>query len=199
MEAKMKKEYIKYETFLEKCNLIALSKQKKVKEKYDEAVIKTSNIIDEITDLPNETKTWIVNSIYENRKTVGLAGRLTEELGVSKETAEKIYESIDKKLKKKVFQHYGKVPQGGWNGEHKDYNGFDDENYGTAFQCHYIEQLGLFFVVIDIDAHNPDTDIPIDTMESCIPEEYRDTRVINTPSGGKHYYYLSFKMNKIYI
>ena len=93
----MKKEYIKYENFLEKSNIIVLSNQKKVKDKYRKAEIETSNIIDEITELPNETKTWIINSIYDNNgKTVGLAGGLTEELGVPKETAEKIYESIKK-------------------------------------------------------------------------------------------------------
>ena len=98
-----------------------------------------------------------------------------------------------KKAKSGGKEHFGKEPLANWEYYPDDYKGFEDTKYGTAFQCCYIKSLGLFFVVIDIDVHNPDTDIPLNNIESAIPDKYKDTYIVNTPSGGRHYYYLSKK------
>ncbi|PWB87888.1 hypothetical protein [Methanobrevibacter thaueri] len=98
-----------------------------------------------------------------------------------------------KKAKSDGKEHFGKEPLANWEYCPEDYKGFEDTKYGTAFQCCYIKSLSLFFIVIDIDVHNPDTDIPLNNIESAIPDKYKDTYIVNTPSGGRHYYYLSEK------
>ena len=102
-------------------------------------------------------------------------------------------ETVKKKYASDSSKHYGKESLGKWDYKPKDYTGFKDTKYGTAFQCHYIEKLKLFFVVIDIDVHNPETDIPLNEIEDAIPKKYKNTHIVQTPSGGKHYYYLSKK------
>ena len=78
-------------------------------------------------------------------------------------------ETVKKKYASDSSKNYGKTPLGKWDYKPKDYTGFKDTKYGTAFQCHYIEKLKLFFVVIDIDVHNPETDIPLNEIEDAIP------------------------------
>ncbi|WP_346661748.1 hypothetical protein [uncultured Methanobrevibacter sp.] len=102
-------------------------------------------------------------------------------------------ETVKKKYASDSSKHYGKESLGKWDYKPDDYTGFKDTKYGTAFQCHYIESLKLFFVVIDIDVHNPEEDIPLNEIEAAIPKKYKNTYIVTTPSGGKHYYYLSEK------
>ena len=95
----MEKKHLNYKKFIDKIDKIVLSDEKKVKSNYEEAERKVYAIIDNIEKLSDETKKGIVNSIFENNgKTDGLAEQLTETYDVSSETANKIYESIDKKL-----------------------------------------------------------------------------------------------------
>ena len=184
--------HLKYEDFLENTDLIVLNNSENINKQYLNNKNQIFHIIDNIDILPDETKLWILNSLYENNgKTNGLADKLTQEKKISPDISQKIYDSIEKEFNKDSFKNNAKLPYSKWEYKPAEYVGFDDENYGTAFWCHYIESLSLFFVVIDIDAHNPETDISIETIESSIPEEFKATRTINTPSGGKHYYYLS--------
>ena len=188
----MAKNHIKYKEFIEQIDKIVLKDSESIKTEYTETKNQIFQIIDNICILHDEIKLWILNSLYENKgDTNGLADKLTQEKNISPDISKKIYNSIKNELNKNSFTNNGKQPYGKWENKPADYVGFDDEHYGTAFWCHYIESLSLFFVVIDIDAHNPETDISIETIESSIPEEFKDTRIINTPSGGKHYYYLS--------
>lgn len=183
---------IKYSDFESKVNTIVLKDSTTIKRTYDKTKNKICGIIDNIENMSSEVKSDIVNLLYTTGGDTGiLTDKLIKEQGLDYELASRISSAISNQTSKSDFKHEGKATLGKWETKPDDYTGINDEKYGTAFQCTYIKELNLFFVVIDIDAHHSSTDIPINKIESAIPDEYKDTRVINTASNGKHYYYLS--------
>lgn len=140
----------------------------------------------------------IVSSMYGGDSLEDNAKRISDKFNLPLEIISTIIQGLNDstRLKDKgiKFEHEGKRPLGKWLSHPKDYKGLGDEKYGSAFQTTWIPGLGLFFVVIDLDSHDEENDIPMEDLLDAIPEQYLNTRIINTPSNnGKHLFYLSQK------
>ncbi|MBI5679468.1 MAG: hypothetical protein HZC47_01010 [Methanobacterium sp.] len=86
-----------------------------------------------------------------------------------------------------------KAPCVDWDKQPDDYKGFNDNNYGTAIVCDYINDLNQYLVVIDLDVPKHDDHIPIDVLKECIQFAINDTYSVKSASGGYHIYLLSEK------
>ena len=195
--------HILYEDFLEHVNLITLKDSKKIKKSFRNTIRESKNeiqnILKNIKDAPqlsNLAIMEIVSSMYDGDSLEENSKRISDKFDYPLEIISSIMQGLkdsptlkDKGIK---FEHEGKRPLGKWMEHPKNYKGFKDEKYGTAFQTTYIPELGLFFVVIDLDSHDEEKDIPMEDLMDAIPNEYLNTRIINTPSNnGKHLFYLS--------
>lgn len=72
-----------------------------------------------------------------------------------------------------------------------DYVGINDYKYPTGVPCGYIDKLGLYLTVIDIDNHGNKGDIPISVFKDSIEDVKDKTYVVKTGTGGYHIYLLS--------
>jgi len=72
-----------------------------------------------------------------------------------------------------------------------DYGGINDDKYPTGVPCGYIDKLGLYLTVIDIDNHGNKGDIPISVFKDSIEDVKDKTYVVKTGTGGYHIYLLS--------
>lgn len=196
--------HIQYEEFLEHVNLITLKDSKTIKNSLRrtirESKRETIQILKGMEDSPhisNDVQKVIILSMYDGDSLEEKSQKISEKYNLPLEVVSQIIEGLDgsQYLKKKGirFEHEGKRPIGKWLEHPRDYHGLEDEKYGTAFQTTWIPSLGLFFVVIDLDSHDEENDIPMDVLMDAIPKQYRNTRIINTPTNGKHLFYLSQK------
>ena len=198
------KTHIKYEEFLEHVNLITLKDSKTIKKSFRNSIRESINeiphILNNVEDspqIPNIVMKEIVSSMYDGDSLKDNAKRVSDNFKLPLEIVSLIMKGLEDstRLKDKgiKFEHEGKRPLGKWLSHPKDYKGLEDEKYGSAFQTSWIPGLGLFFVVIDLDSHK-ESDIPMEDLLDAVPEEYLNTRIINTPSNnGKHLFYLSQK------
>lgn len=199
------KTHIKYEEFLEHVNLITLKDSKTIKKSFRNSIRESKTeiprILNNVRDspqIPNIVINEIVSSMYNGDSLEDNAKRISDKFKLPLDIISTIIQGLkdSTRLKDKgiKFEHEGKRPLGKWLSKPKDYKGLEDEKYGSAFQTTWIPGLGLFFVVIDLDSHDEENDIPMDELMDAIPEEYLNTRIINTPSNnGKHLFYLSQK------
>ena len=197
-----KETHVSYEEFSDQVNLIVLKDSQTIKSSFRKTLRESGKIINQILKrektpkkLNSKLKRDIVDSMFKGYDLENEAKIISEEHSIPSDVVETIFRELkeSKSLKKKGvdFEHEGKRPIGKWDYHPKDYKGFDDEKYGSAFQTTYIPTLGLFFVVIDLDSHDKD-DIPMDALMDAIPKEYLNTRIINSPTNnGKHLFYLS--------
>lgn len=72
-----------------------------------------------------------------------------------------------------------------------EYIGINDDKYPTGVPCGYIDKLGLYLTVIDIDNHGNKGDIPISVFKDSIEDVKDKTYVVKTGTGGYHIYLLS--------
>lgn len=198
------KTHISYEDFLEHVYLITLKDSGTIKKSFRNTIRESKKEIPTILsgtkDIPQIPETIlhkIIISMYEGDSLKEKAKRISETYKLPFHIILQIVEGLNDstRLKNKgiKFEHEGKRPLGKWLEHPNDYKGFEDDKYGTAFQTTYIPGLGLFFVVIDLDSHDEENDIPMDELMDAVPEKYLNTRIINTPTNGKHLFYLSKK------
>ena len=196
--------HIPYNEFLKQVNLITLKDSHTIKKSLRRTIRESKKeiiqILKGIQDSPHVSKDVqkeIILSMYNGDSLEEKSQKISEKHNIPLEIVSSIIEGLDGsqylKKKKILFEHEGKRPIGKWLSHPRDYHGLEDEKYGTAFQTTWIPELGLFFVVIDLDAHNKENDIPMDVLMDAIPKEFKDTRIINTPTNGKHMFYLSQK------
>ena len=193
------KTHISYNEFLNHVSLIVLKDSNEIKKSLRNNHRKAIKIIDGVTNehdspkLEGKIKKDITRSMYSGGTLEEKSQQLSSKHNIPLEIATHIYERLEKS--KIVFDHEGKRPLGKWSFHPKKYKGFNDERYGTAFQTTWIPSLGMFFVVIDLDSHDDD-DIPMERLLDAFPDGSLNTRIINTPTNGKHVYYLSKKPPK---
>lgn len=84
-----------------------------------------------------------------------------------------------------------KAPYMNWDDQPEDYMGFNDDNYGTAIVCDYINALDQYLVVIDLDTPKHSEHVPIDVLKDCMQFAINETYTVKTASGGYHIYLLS--------
>ena len=193
-------EYISFKELTDKASLVTLNDSRGVMNRYSKqkrGILKGVKQVSE--DLDDDAKNYIIKSMFNSyltneERVSGLNKKHNAPLDIAKAIYDKIGFNQDKTIKS--FKSTGKQPLGKWDKHPKHYIGIEDAKYGTSIKCAYIQSLGLFLNVIDIDAHNSD-DIPIEKVEQAIPLPYHKTRVHKTPSCGKHYYYLSKTPSKI--
>lgn len=192
--------HIPYEDFSKNVSLVTLrdsnSIKKSLKRNKEQSLPIIKDVLNDFQENPSDKMiNEIILSMYSGDPIEEKSQRISEEYNLPLDVMTKIYEELD--ASKIMFEHEGKMPLGKWDAHPKNYKGFEDARYGTGFQTTYLSELGLFFVVLDLDAHDTENDIPIDRLLNAIPEEYIDTRIINTPTDGKHIYYLSKKPLKM--
>jgi len=193
----LNKTHIPYEEFLEHVNLIVLKDSHAIKNSLRNNHRKAIGIIDNVLkgndslQINSQTKKEITRSMYSGGTLEEKSQQLSSKHNIPIEISNQIYEALE--TSKIRFEHEGKRPLGKWSFHPNDYKGFEDEKYGTAFQTTWIPSLGLFFNVIDLDSHDEENDIPMDKLMDAIPDDYINTRIINTPTNGKHLFYLSKK------
>ena len=188
--------HIPYDDFLEEVIPVTLKDASAIKTSLANTKRKCKPIIRETLEAfsnPPELEDKIINrivlSMYDGESIATKTERICEEYNLSSDVVSRIFEELDdSKIK---FEHEGKRPLGAWDYHPQAYEGLEDTRYGTGFQTTYLPNLGLFFNVLDLDAHDTEKDIPIEKLLEAIPEEYLDTRIINTATNGKHIYYLS--------
>lgn len=197
--------HIPYDEFLEHVQLVTLNDSNKIKKSFRNTIRESKREINSILEdmdnspqLNNDMIRDIVVSMYGGGSLEDNSKKISEEHNLPIDITTKILDGLEnsQRLKKLgiTFEHEGKRPIGKWTYHPKNYNGFDDERYGSAFQTSFIPGLGLFFNVIDLDAHDEENDIPMDKLMESIPDKYLNTRIINSPSNnGKHLYYMSKK------
>jgi hypothetical protein len=106
------------------------------------------------------------------------------------------------KLKRKGRVFYppriksGKLPAISWKKYPIGYNGFNDTNYGSGVICSYIQSIGYYLAVIDLDTPKEDDDIPLEDLLQAVEHLIPQTVTHRTPSGGYHIYLLSMKQPK---
>ena len=196
--------HLPYNEFLKHVNLIVLKDANAIKQALRKTILESKKEIIQILkqkkynhQISENVLNEIIISMYDRDSLEDKSKRISEKYKLSLDVVFSIMDGLEhsqrlNKLNIK-FEHEGKRPLGKWLSKPNDYLGLEDEKYGTAFQTTYIPDLGLFFVVIDLDSHNEENDIPMDELMDAIPDEYRNTRIINTPSNGKHLFYLSRK------
>ena len=194
--------HLSFSDFLKSVSLITLKDSNWMKNKFNLTLQESIKVIDgliKVIDpsmiLTQDVKKDIVVAMYDGNSVSEKSRKISEKYSIPTEKLTKIFLGLKKsetlKENRIDFSHEGKKPLGKWSKHPRGYQGFDDRRYGTAFQTTYIDDLNLFFVVIDLDAHHADTDIPLVKLMEAIPKEFLDTRIINTPTDGKHIYYLS--------
>lgn len=123
----------------------------------------------------------LYNAAEKDGKLIAIAGQ--------QQVKEAHLEDIKKgKLTKKNKKSFGK-----WDKYPKGYKGIQDTEYGTAIRCDYYESLNLNLVVIDLDDHSKENDVPISVIKSHALKLIERTYCTETPSGGLHIYLLSKK------
>ena len=196
--------HLQYEEFLEHVNLITLKDSQKIQTSFKNTIRESkkeiNNLRKEMDNPPklnNDIIKEIVVSMYRGGSLEDNSRNISEKYNLPIDATNKIFDVLKNSQRLKrlgiYFEHEGKRPIGKWSYHPKDYKGIDDERYGSAFQTTYIPTLGLFFVVVDLDSHHEEHDIPMDKLMESIPDVYLNTRIINTPTNGKHLYYLSKK------
>lgn len=84
-----------------------------------------------------------------------------------------------------------KAPETDRENNPKNYTGLNDENWGSALICNEIKNLEGHLVVIDLDNHGANDDIPLENLEKAFSSIMNKTRVHKTGSGGYHIYLFS--------
>ena len=194
--------HILYDDFLKEVTLVTLKDTNAIKNSLANTKRESKPIIKETLDafsnppvLEDKVINRIVLSMYNDESITSKTEKICEEYNLPSDVVSQILEKLD--ASKIQFDHEGKRPLGKWDTHPKGYEGLEDARYGTGFQTTYISNLNLFFNVLDLDAHDTENDIPIEKLLEAIPDEYLDTRIINTYSDGKHIYYLSKKPLKM--
>lgn len=83
-----------------------------------------------------------------------------------------------------------KAPCISWSKDPDDYNGYNDDKYGTGIRCGYIKKLDKYLIVFDLDNHNKD-DIPMKILCERLQDQINNTYTVHTPNNGLHIYLLS--------
>lgn len=91
----------------------------------------------------------------------------------------------------KCYFKSGKMPAYSWSKNPRDYCRYNDNNYGSAIICDYIDKLGLYLAVIDLDIPKTENGVSIDDLVRITSKWMNETHTRSTPSGGYHIYLLS--------
>ncbi|WP_321421022.1 DUF5906 domain-containing protein [uncultured Methanobacterium sp.] len=84
-----------------------------------------------------------------------------------------------------------KAPSINWDKQPVGYTGYNDEEYGTAIVCDYIDEFDKYLVVIDLDSPKDSEDIPITLFKEILQPLINITYSVSTQGKGIHIYLLS--------
>lgn len=84
-----------------------------------------------------------------------------------------------------------KAPSINWEKQPGNYTGYNDDEYGTAIVCNYIDELDKYLVVIDLDNPKDSQDVPINIFKEILKQVIENTYTVATPGKGIHIYLLS--------
>lgn len=84
-----------------------------------------------------------------------------------------------------------KAPSINWEKQPDKYTGHNDDEYGTAIVCNYIDELDKYLVVIDLDSPKDSEDIQISVFKEILKPLIENTYTVATPGKGIHIYLLS--------
>lgn len=138
-----------------------------------------------VTPTLPESQTLPINQLYQSIEDAGLTVALS---GKSK-----VQRNYQKYKDEEKIPEINKAPHINWDKKPNGYQGFNDQDYGTAVICEWIPSLKRQLVIIDLDLPNPDkpNHLPIEVLKSFCLSAIEKTYSVETPSGGVHIYLLS--------